>query len=109
MVILMEIVINNHKISLIIGNSFIKRLKGFMFKKNINCCLCFPKCNSIHTFFMFEAIDVIMTDKNNNVLYVFKNLKPWKMILPKPNVYYVYEFPHNFIGNEPVKLKIKNQ
>lgn len=64
-----------------------------MLKKNIDYCLCFPKCNSIHTFFMLEPIDVVMTDKDNNILYTFENLLPNKIILPKKNVYYTYEFP----------------
>ena len=77
--------------------SFFDRLKGFMFEKNINYCKRFKKCNSIHTFFMLDSIDVVMTDKNNNVLYIFKNLKPNRIILPKKNVYYTYEFPKNTI------------
>lgn len=73
---------------------FFDRLKGLMFKKNI-IPLCFPKCNSIHTFFMFKCIDIIMTDKDNKVLYIYRNLKPFRIILPKKNVYYTYEFPIN--------------
>lgn len=57
--------------------------------------LCFPKCNSIHTFFMYQNIDVVMTDENNRILYFYQNLKPWKIIGPKKGVYYTYEFPAN--------------
>lgn len=39
---------------------FLCRLKGFMFTKNIDKALLFDRCNSIHTFFMKENIDVIM-------------------------------------------------
>lgn len=78
--------------------NFKDRFMGLMFKKNIiDYCLCFPKCNSIHTFFMKQNIDVIMTDKNNKVIYEKKNLKPWKIILPKKGVYYTYEFSINKI------------
>ena len=91
----MRLVTKNKKISIKICNNFFTRLKGFMFKKNINNILCFPKCNSIHTFFMFEKIDVIMTNKENKVLYIYNNLKPFKIILPKKNVYYTYELPNN--------------
>ena len=69
---------------------FKDRLIGNMFRKNI-VDMCFPKCNSIHTFFMFKPIDVFMTDKNNKILYLYKNFKPYKIILPKKNVYYTYE------------------
>ena len=63
----MEIIVENKKIKLELANTFLKRLKGFMFKKNINYCLLL-KTNSIHTFFMKEDIDILMTNKNNEVL-----------------------------------------
>lgn len=91
----MKLIIKNNKIDIIICNSFSSRFKGFMFKKNIDKVLCFPKCNSIHTFFMLNKIDIIMTDKNNKVIYIYNNLKPFKIILPKKNVYYTYELPKN--------------
>lgn len=76
-------------------NNFFSKLMGFMFKKNFNYGLCF-KCKSIHTFFMRENIDVIMTDKNNKVLYIFNNLGKYRIILPKKGVYYTYELPSNY-------------
>jgi len=85
-----------------------KRFKGFMFKKNIDCILCFPRCNSIHTFFMKEKIDVFMTDKNNKILYIYKNLDKNKVIFPKKYVYYTYEAPINALDyklNDIIKIK----
>ena len=64
----MKLIYNNKEIELIDCVSYYSRLKGFMFKKNINNALLFNKCNSIHTFFMKENIDVIMCDKDNNIL-----------------------------------------
>lgn len=79
-------------------SNFKDRLFGLMLKKEkVNYGLCFPKCNSIHTFFMKQKIDVFMTDKNNKVIYIVKNLKPWKIILPKKNVYYTYEFSTDLV------------
>ena len=104
----MILIKDNIKLEIKVYNNIYNRFKGFMFKKNINYGLCFPKCNSIHTFFMKEYIDVIMTDKNYNILYTFKNLKPNKIILPKKNVYYTFELPinkFNFKTNEKIKVK----
>ena len=42
---------------------------------------------------MKQEIDVIMTDKNNKIVKIFKNLKPNRIILPQKNVYYTYELP----------------
>lgn len=99
---------NNIKIKVFILKNIIKRFIGFMFKKDIDYALCFPRCNSIHTFFMKENIDVYMTDKNNKIIYIYKNLKKNRIILPKRNVYNTYEFPINTIEfnlNEQIKIK----
>ena len=88
----MYIIKDNVKFKIKPCNNIFNRFLGLMFKKNIDYGLCFPKCNSIHTFFMFQNIDIIMTDKNNNILYTRENMKPNRIILPKKNVYYTYEF-----------------
>ena len=82
----------------IYADTFIKKLKGLMFIKNFDYILKI-KCNGIHTFFMKTNIDVILTDKNKKVLYIYRNLKPNKVILPKKNVAFTYEMPVNFIKN----------
>lgn len=89
-------------------NTFFKRLIGLSFKRKINHIACFPRCNSIHTFFMFQPIDVIMTDKNKKIIHIFKNVKPWRIILPKKNVYYTFEIPTKIKFNLK-NLKIGNQ
>ena len=98
---------NNQKYEVKMCTNFLNRFIGLMFKKNINKILCFPKCNSIHTFFMLKSIDVIMTDKSGKILYIFKKVKPWKVILPKKNVYYTFELKPNYINfklNEKIKV-----
>lgn len=73
---------------------FYSRLKGFMFKKKIiDYGLLFKDCNSIHTFFMLQNIDVIMTDKLDNILFMYESLKPWQLIMPKKRVVNIYELP----------------
>lgn len=106
----MHLSYNNKKIIIEDCTTFSKRLVGFMFiKKEITKGKKFPKCNSIHTFFMFQKIDVIMTDKNNKIIKMYPNLKPWKIILPKRNVYYTYELPlktcNNYKINDTLKIK----
>lgn len=104
----MLLIYKNKEIPLYECISFFSRLKGFMFKKNINNSLLFNKCNSIHTFFMKENIDVIMCDKNNKILYYYKSLSKNKIILPKKNVYKVYETPSNYFNikiNDKMEVK----
>lgn len=73
---------------------FWEKFKGLMMKKNFNYGLKI-RCNGIHTFFMLENIDVYLTDKNNTILYIYKNVKPNRIIGPKKNVVFTYEFPVN--------------
>lgn len=73
--------------------SFKDRLLGLMFKDNITP-LCFPKCKSIHTFFMKKNIDVIITDINHKVIAIHKNVPKNKIIYHK-KAYYIYELPIN--------------
>lgn len=74
--------------------SFWQKFKGLMFQKNINYGIKL-RCNGVHTFFMKENIDIILTDKNNKILYVYQNIKPNKIVWPKKHVYYTYELPIN--------------
>ena len=92
----MNLVYNDKEISIINCKSFFSRLRGFMFKRKIDYALLFNKCNSIHTFFMKCNIDVIMCDKDNNILYYYKNLGKNKIIWPKKKVYKTIELPVNY-------------
>ena len=90
--------------------SFKDRLIGMMFKKNTNNTIyCFPNCKSIHTFFMFKHIDIIICDKDNNILKIITNLKPYRIIKPLKKAYYIYEFDHNLINltNTFNKINVK--
>ena len=69
-----------------------------MMCKNINHALLFDICNSIHTFFMISNIDVIMCNKDNVILYYYKNVSPNRVILPKKGVTRVYEVPVNYFN-----------
>lgn len=82
------------------AKTFAQKLKGLMFKKDFNYILKF-KTNGIHTFFMKINIDVVLTDKNNKILYIYRNLKPNRIILPKKGVKYTFEMPINTF----IKLK----
>ena len=85
---------------------FYSRFKGLMFTNQFDYCMRFKNCSSIHTFFMKVNIDVIMTDKDNNVLFTFRGLKPWKVIFPKAGVYNVYELPSGSIKSDIKKVKV---
>jgi hypothetical protein len=96
----MKLKYHNKQIELKNCISFYSRFKGFMGTKHIDKALLFEKCNSIHTFFMKQNIDVILCDKNNKILYYYNNLSHNKVILPKKNVSKVFETPANYFNIE---------
>lgn len=104
----MYVVINKKKIKVKECTGFFNRLKGFMFKlDSIEEGLRFSKCRSIHTYFLFQNIDVIMTDKEHNIIKLYPNLTSERIILPKRKVYYTYELPVGSIQNLEIKDKLK--
>lgn len=104
----MKLICNNKEIKLQECKSFFSRFKGLMFKKNIDKALLFNHCNSIHTFFMKENIDVILCNKENIVLYYYKNLGKNKIILPKKGVTKTYETPPLYFNiNINDKLEVR--
>lgn len=70
----MNLLINNKNIEIKEAISFKERLWGLIGQKNINYGMLFNKCNSIHTFFMKENIDIVGLDQDNIVIYKYENL-----------------------------------
>ena len=71
---------NKEKYNIILADTFKKRLIGLMGKTNINYGLLIPNCNSIHTYFMKENIDIIGLNENNEVIYKYENLDKNRII-----------------------------
>ena len=66
-----------------VATSIAQKTLGLMFSKDLGNkdALLIESCNSIHTFFMNYPIDVIFLSKENIVVKIFRNLKPWRMTL----------------------------
>lgn len=71
---------NKKEYEIILAKSFYKRLTGLIGKEDIDYGILFPKCNSIHTYFMKENIDIVGLDENNEVIYKYENLPKNKVI-----------------------------
>lgn len=87
------------------AKTFTQKLKGLMFQRNFDYILKF-KTNGIHTFFMKTNIDVILTDENGKIMYIYRNLKPNRIILPKKGVKYTFEMPVNYLKNKKIGDKL---
>ncbi len=77
---------------IIYANTFFKRFKGLMGKKDFDHVLIFSNLtdSSIHTMFMRFEIDVYFVDENRMVLDKV-TLKPWKFYRPKKQAKYIIE------------------
>lgn len=82
----MKILINQKYISIVEAVDFNTRMKGLMGKENISIGMLFPKCNSIHTFFMKDNIDVIGLNENNEIIFIMQNVKKNKIIWIHHNI-----------------------
>ena len=98
----MKVIIDNKTYKVKQCIKFKDRLLGLMFKKKINEILLFDNCKSIHTFFMFDNIDIIFLDNDNNVLKIINNAKKWKIYSYK-KAKKVLELPKN-IAKDKIKI-----
>ena len=75
---------DNKKLEIKEYKNFIKKLQGLMFKKEkINYIVRLNNCNSIHTFFMKENIDVIGFDNHGIIIFKAVNVEKNKVIVIK--------------------------
>ena len=94
----MYIKINDKKVKLIEANTFFQRLKGLKFVLGpLNYGVRFPKKKSSNTNFLFEKIDVILTDKDEKILFLFEKVGTERKIRRRKNVYNTYFVPVNTV------------
>ena len=81
---------------IIYADTFFKRFKGLMGKKDFDDGLLFMNLtdSSIHTLFMRFEIDVYFIDENNTV-YDKVSLKPWRFYRPEKQAKYILETRKN--------------
>lgn len=76
--------------------SFWQRLRGYMFYSapptNFDG-LFFRNCNVVHNSFVRFALDVIFIDKNNSVLKVIRDFRPWQLSSIYFKAAHAIEFP----------------
>lgn len=60
-------------------SNFLERLKGLMFANEmIGDGLLIDPCNSIHNCFVKFPIDVIFLDRENKIVKILRQFKPWR-------------------------------
>jgi len=102
---MMKLVINNKEIiDIKVADTSFTRIKGLMFKKEINKGLLIKPCSSIHTFFMRKNIDVLFLDKQGVIIKMIHSMKPWKISPFVLKAKAVIELPENTIEKMNIKL-----
>ena len=67
----------------IVVRAFFKRLRGLIGGKSDECAddvFLFPKCSSVHTFFMTHALDIVFADKEGRVLLSLEEVPPCRIV-----------------------------
>ena len=80
-----------------VADTFLSRFMGLMGKSGIpeDEAVVFPRCNSIHTFFMRFPIDVVFVDDGGEVVDVVESMRPWKMLMPRRGARHTIEMQAN--------------
>ncbi|MFP5112710.1 DUF192 domain-containing protein [Bacillaceae bacterium C204] len=91
----MEQLVQRIPYSIKVADSFFKRLKGLMFRKDqlVEEGLWIIPCNSIHMCFMNFEIDAVFLNKEGRIVKMVEGLRPWRFINPIKNAYSVIELP----------------
>ena len=64
-----------------VARTFWQRFMGLMGRRSLpeGEGLLILRCNSIHTFFMRFPIDATFLDRDDNVVKVVRNIRPWRL------------------------------
>ena len=66
-----------------VARSFWARVKGLIGRRGLppGRGLLILRCNAIHTFFMRFAIDATFYDREDRVVKVVRNIRPWRQFV----------------------------
>ena len=64
-----------------VAKNLFQRLRGLMGRKSLppGEGMLILKCNAIHTCFMRFPIDATFLDRDDNVVKVVRNIRPWRL------------------------------
>ena len=65
--------------NIIVAKDFWTKLSGYMFRSSPHVPgIIFEPCNSIQTTFMRFELDLVFLTKDNRVVKIVRNIKPWR-------------------------------
>lgn len=91
------------KIPIEIKTTLKEKIISFRFKlTDIDYGLCFPKKRRINTYFYCQKVDIVMTDKDNNIVKIFLNEASEKRFKGPKKTYFTYVFKGNTLNDYKV-------
>lgn len=104
----MYLQVKRKKIKIIELKGFWNRFKGLKFVlEPIDYGVKFTKKKFVTTNFLCQKIDIVLTDKEDNILYMYEKMNTEKYIFPKRKVYNVYFLPLNTVKGLKLNTKLK--
>ncbi len=92
----------------IICNSFFSQARGLMFRQKQNLIMSFNRERkiSLHMFFVFYPIDVLLLNKNKEIVEIKRNFKPFTFWNSKEKGKYVVElaFPADYGVGDKIEM-----
>jgi uncharacterized membrane protein (UPF0127 family) len=86
-----------------VANTFWTRLSGYMFRKQPHVSgIIFEPANAMQATFMFFDLDIVFLTKENKVIKILRNVKPWRHTWFYPKTRKALEMPS---GNLPYDLR----
>ena len=93
----------------LVCKNIVSQARGLMFRKQQNLIMIFEKEKkvSLHMFFVFYPIDVLIVDGNNVIKEIKRNFKPFAVWNSKEEGKYVIELglPFHYELNDKIELR----
>ncbi len=90
----MYIKINGKQIKLEEKTSFKERFKSLKFSFNkLDHAIKFPKKRVLNTVFFVQRVDLVLTDKDDKIIYLEENVKSERYFIHKKKTYNIYLLP----------------
>ena len=66
-----------------VARTFLQRAKGLIGTRSLLAGegMLILRCNAIHTFFMSFPIDAIFLDREDRVVKIVRNIRPWRFLV----------------------------
>lgn len=89
-----------------VADTFWTRAKGLLGRKELSSdrALWINPCNSVHTFFMKFAIDLVFVNREMVVVKTIGDVPPGRMVWPVWSASSVIEFRAGFLEQNPIRV-----